>query len=102
MKTKLIASIFWLALSLMPAFGFADNGSPEEIGVVITPQRILFLTDETPVASISVQVTDNKGKVVLEKQFTAKMVNWSLDVDQLPAGKYCLSINDKHNTCFSL
>lgn len=66
------------------------GGEPNDIKIVVSQKRIWLLTDEMPMKCLKTQVKDATGKVVLEKCFTSKCSNWSLDIEALPRGEYTL------------
>lgn len=74
--------------------------SDPEVKVVVSAKRIWLVTDEISVKSMSVQVVDQKGKIVLEKNFSSKMTDWSLYIEQLPKGCYTVHIDGQKSTCF--
>ena len=96
MKTKLffaLALIFgqFLAPSAQPTLAAAPEKHPY-IEVVITQNRIWLIPDETPVADLPVTVLNAAGETVVHKVFSTKTPEWSLDVTDLPTGKYKILI----------
>lgn len=75
-------------------------GQDPEIKVVVSQKRIWLVTDEISVKKLTVQVTNEKGKVVLEKTFSSKMTDWSLQIGSLPEGNYSVMIGSKKMTEF--
>lgn len=71
----------------MPATAAAPQHDPE-VKVIVTPRRIWLVADEIPVHSLQVRVFDATGKVVLERKFSSKTADWSLDLAALPTGRY--------------
>ena len=104
MKTKLfLATLVSLFLSLSPnAFATGTNfsGGDPDVKVVVSQKRIWLVADEMSVKSMTVQVLNEKGKVVMEKQFSSKMTDWSLRIESLPQGDYSVVIGDKKMTEF--
>lgn len=76
-----------LFLQIMPATAAAPQHDPE-VKVIVTPRRIWLVADEIPVHSLQVRVFDATGKVVLERKFSSKTADWSLDLAALPTGRY--------------
>ncbi len=104
MKTKLLlVGIFSLFLSLYQTTAAPNSttwGNDPDVKVVVSPKRIWLVTDEISVKSLTVQVLDEQGKVVMEKQFSSKMGDWSFRIDALPQGKYSVMVGTKKMTDF--
>ncbi|MCC6413990.1 MAG: hypothetical protein IT270_20240 [Saprospiraceae bacterium] len=88
-------------LLFVALFGFSvssqANISPDPITpdvrttdfeLVVTPKRIWVVAGETPVKSLLIQVIDCRNRVVMEKNLSSKQTDWSLNVQNLPVGKY--------------
>ena len=96
MKTKLILTLA-LLLGLKAAHWAQSAAVPTDpqqpyVEVVVTQEKIWLMVDELPVGSLPVQVIGSDGKVVLQKVFTTETEDWSLDVANLPSGKYKILI----------
>ena len=104
MKTKLLlVAIFSVFLSL--DYTFATSGAntyhnDPDVKVVVSQKRIWLVTDEISVKSLTVQVLNEQGKVVMEKHLSSKMTDWSLRIESLPEGKYSVLIGNKKMTDF--
>ena len=100
MKTKLIAVFAFAVLIGFTATASTfptpvrNGGDPTEIRAVISQKRIWFVADEMPVKCLKTQVVDARGKVVLEKCFSSKCAEWSLNIETLPKGDYTLLIGE--------
>ena len=70
------------------------------VKVVVSAKRIWLVTDEISVKNMRVQVVDQKGKIVLEKNFSSKTTDWSMYIEQLPKGCYVVQIDGQKSTCF--
>lgn len=91
MKSPLLSALIcFLSLSLAQAASI----TPDDIRVVFSAKKIWFIADETPCKQLPVYVIDGTGKVVLEKNFTSKSADWSLDVTSLSGGAYWLKVGD--------
>ena len=75
-------------------------GQDPDIKVVVSQKRIWLVTDELSVKSLTVQIKNEKGKVVMEKTFSSKMTDWSLQIGSLPGGNYSVMIGSKKMTEF--
>lgn len=96
-------TIFSFLLTLTLAFAaFAHNNpvAASDIDVVITQKRILIITDELPVKHLAVQVIDAANHVILQKEFSSKTADWSLDVADLPSGTYTLQVGSEAPIAF--
>jgi hypothetical protein len=104
MKTKLLlVALFSLFLSFnQNVFASAPDftGGDPDVKVVVSQKRIWLVADEMSVKSLTVQVLNEQGKVVMEKHFSSKMTDWSLRIESLPQGKYSIMIGDKKTTDF--
>ena len=76
-------------------------GQDPDIKVVVSQKRIWLVTDEISVKSLTVQVMNAKGKVVMEKNFSSKMTDWSLQIASLPEGTYSVMVGSKKMTEFT-
>ncbi|TNE58968.1 MAG: hypothetical protein EP344_09450 [Bacteroidetes bacterium] len=95
MKTKLLLTLtLILGLSYvheaqdMVVAAMAPGSEYPLVEIVVTPERVWLLPDEMPVDKLPVRVLDEKGDVILKKDFSSKCEDWSLDVSDLPGGKY--------------
>lgn len=99
-------TIFFFLLSLTLTFAptaisaRADSSDAQQIEVVITPKRILLITDELPVKHLAVRVFDSMNHVVIEKEFSSKTADWSFDVSHLPSGAYTVQVGDQAPVAF--
>ncbi len=105
MKTNIFRTIvLCLFLSLYHATSTAaattSFGQDPDIKVVVSQKRIWLVTDEISVKSLTVQVMNAAGKVVMEKNFSSKMTDWSLQIGSLPAGAYTVMVGSKKMTDF--
>lgn len=97
MKTKL----FTVAVMILIGFGSLNAQRSFAAGVepvlkaVVSAKRIWIVGDETPIKQIAVQVLDKQGAVVAQRSYSSNIVNWSMDIQQLPSGHYSLLIGDK-------
>ncbi len=87
MKKSFLIALF-CALFLQINFAATVPQHEPEVKVIVTPRRIWLVADETPVKSLTVQVLNLEGKVVLEQHFSSKTADWSLDLQALPTGRY--------------
>ncbi len=105
MKTKLLlAGLFSLFLNLSQnASASTPNitGGDPDVKVVVSQKRIWLVADEISVKSLTVQVLNEQGKVVMEKHFSSKMTDWSLRIESLPDGKYSVMVGNKKMTDFT-
>lgn len=105
MKTKLLlVALFSLFLGLSQTFATANttiSHNDPDVKVVVSQKRIWLVADEISVKCLSVQVLDEKGKVVMEKYFSSKMTDWSLRIETLPEGKYSVVVGNKKMTEFN-
>ncbi len=92
MKNSLIISFaIFLASLFSPNFlaaGQSKFGGDPLFHFVITEKKLWIVGDEFPVKNLDVKITDETGKVVLEKVFCTKSERWFLDLTNLPEGKY--------------
>lgn len=72
------------------------SSNPEDVKVVISHKRIWFVADELPLKCLKTQVVDASGKVLIEKCFTSKCAQWSLDIEALPKGEYTLVVGERN------
>lgn len=99
MKTKLLLTLVFV-LVFSGSYWAQSRSSTSTIHnypyveVVVAENRIWLMPDEQPVAEIPVQIVDADGEVVVEKYFCTKTTSWSLDVSNLPAGKYKILIGN--------
>ncbi len=105
MKTKLfLVAVFSMFLSLAQSFASANtniSGNDPDVKVVVSQKRIWLVTDEISVKSLTVRVLNAKGKVVMEKQFSSKVTDWSLRIESLPEGQYSVEVGEKKIADFS-
>ena len=105
MKTKLLFVCFFsLLLSLSQSIAASNSNissSDPDIKVVVSQKRIWLVTDEISVKSLTVQVLDARGKVVMEKHLSSKVADWSLRIESLPEGNYTVQVGDKKMADFS-
>lgn len=105
MKTKLLlVGLFSLLFSLSQTIAASSPNiqrNDPDIKVVVSQKRIWLVADEISVKSLTVQVLNEKGKVVMEKHFSSKMTDWSLRIESLPDGKYTVMVGDKKMTDFT-
>ncbi len=88
-------TIFSLLLSLtlsVAAFAHTTPVATSQVEVVITQKRILLVADELPVKHLAVQIFDATNRVIMEKDFTSKTADWSIDVSELPTGTYTVQV----------
>lgn len=99
MKTKtFFAIMLGLALNFAPQTASAATttlGGDPEVKVIVSQKRIWLVADEISVKNLTVQVLDERGKVVLEKQLSSKSADWSLRIEALPEGKYSVKVGSK-------
>lgn len=102
MKTRIFAFalICFFFNALQPVSAAVPDNDPA-VKVVVSAKRIWLVTDEISVKNMTVQVLDKNGKVVLEKSFSSKMTDWSLQIEQLPRGCYSVMIDGQNATCFN-
>jgi hypothetical protein len=101
MKKLFVAILMLLSIGLSQTASAANlfSGTGPEIKFVVTPQRIWVLADET-IFKLPVTIKDAAGKVVLEKEFTAKCADWSLSLEGLAAGSYTVHVKGEKMTSF--
>jgi hypothetical protein len=101
MKTKLL---FTIALVLGLSYSHWAQPSAAQaplehqypyVEVVVTQEKIWLMPDEMPVANLPVRIVDSKDVQVLKKNFCSETEDWSLDVTDLPSGKYRILIGDR-------
>ncbi|HOY05576.1 MAG TPA: hypothetical protein PLO67_09240 [Saprospiraceae bacterium] len=101
MKTRFFAAaLICFFFNMLQPVSAATPVSDPAVKVVVSAKRIWLVTDEISVKNMSVQVIDQKGKIVLEKNFSSKMTDWSLYIEQLPKGCYTVQIDGQKATCF--
>jgi len=101
MKTRIFATaLICFFFNMLQPVSAATPVSDPAVKVVVSAKRIWLVTDEISVKNMSVQVIDQKGKIVLEKNFSSKMTDWSLYIEQLPKGCYTVQIDGQKATCF--
>lgn len=97
MKTKLLLTLalilgisyyHWAQTSVAPR---AEYNQPI-VEVVVTQDKVWLLPDEKPVENLPVQILNEAGAIVLKRTFSSDSTEWSLDVSELPAGKYKIQI----------
>jgi hypothetical protein len=108
MKTKFFAALVlsltinYLSLSAATTTAFSntpitktlasDGGDPTDIKIVFSAKRIWLVADEMPMKCLKAQVKNAAGEVVVEKCFSSKTSDWSLNVESLPKGDYTLHL----------
>ena len=114
MKTKLL-----LTLALVFGLSFAHqaqtadaSGAPAPtseteysypyVEVVVTQDKIWLMPDETPVVNLPVRIVDSKNVPVVKKDFCSKTKEWSMDITDLPAGKYRILIGARQVEYFDV
>ncbi|MCC6282369.1 MAG: hypothetical protein IT262_17325 [Saprospiraceae bacterium] len=101
MKTRIFATaLICFFFHLAQPVSAATPASDPEVKVVVSAKRIWLVTDELSVKSLNVQVFDQKGVVVMEKTFSSKMTDWSLQIENLPKGCYTVKVGAQQATCF--
>ncbi len=102
MKTRIFvfALICFFFNTLQPVSAAVPTNDPK-VKVVVSAKRIWLVTDEISVKNMTVQVLDRNGKVVLEKSFSSKVTDWSLQIEQLPKGSYSVQIDGRPATSFN-
>lgn len=98
MKTKLFAVLlFAFTLNQVPVYAnLPALTDPTDIKVVVSQKRIWLVADEMPMKCLKAQVKNVDGKIVLEKCFTSKCAEWSLNIETLPKGEYTLHLGADH------
>lgn len=97
MKTKLLTAAMAALMTIGSLYAQRSFGSgvEPELKAIISAKRIWIVGDETPIKQIAVKVLDKKGAVVAQHPYSSNIVNWSMDIQQLPSGHYSLFIGDK-------
>ena len=89
MKNSSIVVLFCaLFLALSPSTVLAAAAHFPEVKIIVSARRIWLIADEMPVKNLPVKIFNAAGKVVVDKQFSSKTADWSLDLTVLPAGEY--------------
>jgi hypothetical protein len=117
MKTKFFAALIFtltinhlsLSASAKTAFPSAPNakvvaskgGDPTDIRIVFSAKRIWLVADEMPMKCLKAQVKNAAGEVVVEKCFSSKTSDWSLNVEALPKGDYTLHLGTTRTEKFT-
>ena len=83
-----LGSLSASTLTATPPFPTCDL----DLKVVVTPKKVWFVHDETPMKYLAVQIQDATGKVLLEKSFNLKDGDWSVDIAALPQGQYRVAV----------
>ncbi len=78
-----------------PTPSLSTSPSSSDVRVILGERKIWFVADETPVSCFTARVFDVAGALVLEKNFSSKIGDWSLDLTELPAGKFRLEIGGR-------
>lgn len=96
MKNILLIALF-TALFASTVSAAATHGPVcgPDLKVVVTPKKVWFVHDETPLKFFTVQVRDAAGKVLIEKAFDRKNGDWSVDIAALPQGKYSVAVGSE-------
>lgn len=98
MKLRLLTVLFALLISgstagsLYATQAIPAGGIPE-VQIVVSQKKIWFVAGETPVKKLDVQVLNEKGCIILQKQLSSKITDWSIDVQQLPSGTYRIMLD---------
>ena len=97
MKTKLLFTIvLLLGISYNHRAQSSSTATSEYnqpyVEVVVTQEKVWLMPEEMPVASLPVRVMNSDNVVVMKKSFCSETKDWSLDVSDLPAGKYRILI----------
>jgi hypothetical protein len=103
MKSVQYILLLFLALSLQfsaVAKNIPLSESVADVQVVVSAKKILFISDESPVKKMEVQLINEAGETVMQKLFSSKMVDWSLDIRALPAGCYRIMLDQKEVKTF--
>lgn len=101
MNTRIFATaLICFFFNMLQPVSAAVPANDPEVKVIVSAKRIWLVTDEISVKSLTVQVIDQHGKVVLEKNFSSKMTDWSLQIEQLPKGCYNVQVDGRNATCF--
>lgn len=99
MKTKLFLVILLGLLFSLPQNLSASPtqifGGDPDVKVVVGTKRIWLVADEISVKYLTVQVLDEVGKIVMEKQFSSKTTDWSLRIECLPEGEYSVVVGNE-------
>lgn len=101
MKTRIFAfALICFFFNILQPVSAAVQAHVPEVKVVVSAKRIWLVTDEIAVKNMTVKVLDHAGKVVMEKNFSSKMTDWSLQIEQLPKGSYSVQIDGRDVTAF--
>jgi hypothetical protein len=96
MNTKLFLVVLFGLLFSLPQNLLASpvnfSGGDPDVKVVVGTKRIWLVADEISVKHLTVQVLDEVGKIVMEKQFSSKTTDWSLRIESLPEGAYSVVV----------
>jgi len=93
MKNILLLALFTaLSAQALIAAALPCPTCGNDLKVVVTPKKVWFVHDETPLQFLNVQVQDAAGKVLIEKAFDRKNGDWSVDIGTLPQGKYRVAV----------
>ncbi|MEO6038034.1 MAG: hypothetical protein ABIQ93_06435 [Saprospiraceae bacterium] len=101
MKKSIFFALFCALFLQISAASAAVPSNCPEVKIVVSARRIWLVTDEIPVKSLTVQVFNAAGKVVLEQKFSSKTADWSLDLEKLPAGAYSVVAGTQAPVLFS-
>lgn len=96
MKTKLLLTLA-LILGIQYYHGAQSASVPTTpeypyVEVIVTQEKIWLIPDEMPVENLPVQIFNEEGEPVMQKVFCSQLKDWSLDVTDLPAGKYKIRV----------
>ncbi len=101
MKTRIFATaLICFFFNLLQPVSASNIQADPEVKVIVSAKRIWLVADEMAVKSLMVQVRDQKGNVVLEQNFSSKITDWSLSIDQLPKGCYTVQVGGQKATSF--
>ena len=93
MKSHVLTVLFALIISFTStnalfAVPVLPAGGVPDVQIVVSQKKIWFLANETPVKKLDVQIINEKGCIILQKQLSSKITDWSIDVQELPSGTY--------------
>lgn len=83
--------MFLVTINLLAANSYP--AAPGDVQIVVTEKKIWFVAEETPLKKMDIQIVDQNGLVVAQKQLNAKCADWSLDLKTVAAGQYDIYID---------
>lgn len=97
MKTKLLLTLVFVVGFIYHHWAqtsYKDAPAPNYpfVEVVVTQEKIWLMPDERPLDTLPVQVVNAEGEVVMQQLFCSKTKDWSMDIADLPTGKYKILI----------